>query len=78
VLDLSKIEAGRLELDGYEATRELRRRHWRQPIVALTAAATPEDAERCREAGMNDVLTKPLRLERLSAVLQAFAPPRAA
>jgi signal transduction histidine kinase/CheY-like chemotaxis protein len=76
--DLVLMDCHMPELDGYEATRELRRRHWRQPIVALTAAATPEDAERCREAGMNDVLTKPLRLERLSAVLQAFAPPRAA
>jgi signal transduction histidine kinase len=76
--DLVLMDCHMPELDGYEATRELRRRQWRAPIVALTAAATPEDAARCREAGMDEVLTKPLRVERLSALLQAFAPPRAA
>ena len=59
------------EMDGYEATREIRMLggRWRAlPIVALTAAALPEDQARCFEAGMNHYLTKPLdstELERL-------------
>ena len=59
------------EMDGYEATREIRMLggRWRAlPIVALTAAALPEDQARCFEAGMNHYLAKPLdsaELERL-------------
>ncbi len=59
------------EMDGYEATREIRTLGGRwstMPIVALTAAALPEDQARCFEAGMNYYLAKPLdsaELERL-------------
>lgn len=39
------------------------------PIVALTASAMPEELARCREAGMNDCLIKPVTLEQLSRTL---------
>jgi HPt (histidine-containing phosphotransfer) domain-containing protein len=66
------------EMDGYEVTRRIRGSgrdsyiHLRSApyIVALTANALPGDRERCFEAGMNDYLTKPLRLAELEGVLQ--------
>ena len=62
------------EMDGYEATRALRR-DWAAdqiPIVALTADASDESRERCRQAGMNDHLSKPLTLARLAARLERW------
>ncbi len=62
------------EMDGYEATRRIRTRanDGLTPVVALTAAAFPEDLSRCREAGMDDHLSKPVTLESLAAVLRKW------
>jgi CheY-like chemotaxis protein len=62
-------------LDGYEATREIRNleggvRHI--PIVALTAHAMKGDDLKCKAAGMDDHLTKPLDRERLQTCLEQF------
>ncbi len=62
-------------LDGFEATariRELESRHYqsRRLIVALTASAMPQDQLRCKECGMDDVLTKPFTREELRALLR--------
>ena len=59
-------------MDGYDAAREIRRREGgtrHVPIVALTADAMKGTEERCREAGMDDYLTKPLDRTRLAATL---------
>jgi PAS domain S-box-containing protein len=65
-------------MGGLEAARELRRRlpSDRQPcIIAITANAVMGDREECLAAGMNDYLTKPLKLETLAAAIRRnFAP----
>ncbi|MGX1201839.1 response regulator [Marinobacter sp. MBR-105] len=64
-------------MDGYEATRQLRAwetNHGRRrvPVVALTASAMEEDEERCRQAGMDSFVAKPVNLEMLRAVLEQY------
>jgi CheY-like chemotaxis protein len=62
-------------MDGFSAAREIRRWHQAKPvkpppyICALTANALPRDREACLEAGMDDFLAKPLRLETLRIVV---------
>ncbi len=60
------------EVDGLEAARRIRRRHgddgpW---IVAMTAGAMSGDREKCLEAGMDDYLSKPVRIDELQSALQ--------
>ena len=58
------------EMDGFEATRQIRRSaHPDTPIVALTASGLPEELDACRQAGMNDCLVKPVSLEMLKRAL---------
>jgi len=64
------------EMDGYEATAEIRRRDDDKrelPIIALTAKATKGDRERCLESGMDDYMSKPVRSEDIQAVLERWA-----
>jgi signal transduction histidine kinase/CheY-like chemotaxis protein/HPt (histidine-containing phosphotransfer) domain-containing protein len=60
-------------LDGLAATAELRRREAslgrRVPVIAMTASAATGDAERCRQAGMDDYIAKPLRPQALRQAL---------
>jgi CheY-like chemotaxis protein len=64
------------EMDGYEATGEIRRRTVSQrriPIVAMTANAMQGDRDRCLAAGMDDYVPKPIREPDLATVLQRWA-----
>lgn len=66
------------EIDGLETTRIIRRQQERQPvIIAMTANATKEDQQECLAAGMDDYISKPIQLNKLVAMIEAWAKQRA-
>ena len=68
------------ELDGYEATRRIRARTDKVreiPVIALTANVMPGAREACLGAGMNEHMTKPVRVEELITKLREHLPSKA-
>jgi CheY-like chemotaxis protein len=77
--DLIFMDCQMPEMDGYEATREIRLRETperRVAIVAMTAEAMSGARESCLDAGMDDHISKPVRLEDLIEALQKWLPDR--
>jgi signal transduction histidine kinase/DNA-binding response OmpR family regulator len=69
------------EMDGYEATAELRRREngdHRTPVIAMTAHAMDGDRKRCLDAGMDGYISKPMRRQQLIDTLREWIPPQTA
>jgi signal transduction histidine kinase/CheY-like chemotaxis protein len=65
------------EMDGFEATQEIRRREGssvHRPIIAMTANAMQGDRERCLDAGMDDYISKPIRKADLTEALERHLP----
>ena len=60
---------------GYEAAKEIRAMGKTVPIVALTANAMQGDMEKCRNAGMDDYLSKPIKIEHIAAILEKYLLP---
>ena len=72
--DLVLMDVRMPEMDGLEATRIIRQR-WpnRGPnIIAITAHALQDDKEKCLEAGMDDYISKPVKVEELARVLEKY------
>jgi PAS domain S-box-containing protein len=62
-------------MDGYEATRRLRKRGFRGPILALTAYAMPQDIDHCLVAGCSAHLSKPIDRDTLLRTISRFLRP---
>jgi len=76
--DLILMDMHMPDVDGLQATTEIRRRESligqkRIPIIAITAAAMPEDTRQCLQSGMDAFLAKPLQPELLYQTLARFA-----
>ncbi|MFZ4521854.1 MAG: response regulator [Bacteroidales bacterium] len=73
--DLVLMDMSMPDMDGLEATRQIRKYEEANPgrnpvhICAITANTSPEDEEKCYQAGMNSYISKPFRLEELTKIL---------
>ncbi len=78
VFDIVLMDIQMPEMDGFEATREIRKREKRDgghvPIVAMTVHAMKGDRERCIAAGMDDYISKPISQEKLLESILTLKP----
>ena len=77
--DLILMDCHMPEMDGFEATRAIRRRERspngkRMPIIAVTANAMAQDREECLNAGMDDHLSKPFSMQTLQDMVDRWMP----
>ena len=62
-------------MNGYDATQLIRQQHKTLPIIAMTASATLEEQQHCRDAGMSDFLAKPIDISSMQHILQRWQTP---
>jgi CheY-like chemotaxis protein len=66
------------DMDGFAATTAIRNREastgQHLPIIAVTANAMTGDRERCLQAGMDDYISKPLKIQEIEAILKQWTP----
>jgi signal transduction histidine kinase/CheY-like chemotaxis protein len=75
-IDLILMDCQMPIMDGFEATRELRKQRKNIPILAMTANTAHEDQEKCIESGMNGFIEKPILINILGEELvKALVPP---
>ena len=60
------------EMDGLEATRQIRAAGHKVPIIAMTANAMKGDREICLEAGMDDYITKPIKRDIVFKIIEKW------
>ena len=75
--DLVLMDCQMPDVDGFEATRRIRTSTFSSrsiPIIAMTANAVSGDRERCLEAGMDDYVSKPVKMPDLEAMLSKWLP----
>ncbi len=79
MFDVILMDVQMPEMDGFEATREIRKIEAETgshiPIIAMTAYATEGDRERCLEAGMDSYVSKPISANKLFKAIEALVPP---
>jgi PAS domain S-box-containing protein len=75
-IDLVLMDIMMPEMDGYEATKQIRRqeRFCKLPIIAVTAKAMKDDQNKCIEAGANDYVSKPVDVEKLLSLIRVWMP----
>ena len=75
--DLVLMDCQMPEMDGYEATRNIRDnnstvRNHNVPIIAMTANAMKGDREKCLEVGMDSYISKPIKVEKLAGTIERY------
>ncbi len=80
--DLIFLDVQMPEMDGYETARRVRTQWAAEPagrprMIAMTGNAMQGDRERCLEAGMDDYISKPVRVDELRDMLERWGAPPA-
>jgi PAS domain S-box-containing protein len=73
-IDLVLMDLKMPEVDGFEATRQIKKIRPALPVIAQTAYAFPEDQEKARNAGCDEYLSKPIKKQALFEIINKYRP----